>query len=112
MKLRSLSTALPNMARAFTTLLPLLLGRRGQGRGGHAVTAPFHASIALRLLIAGALCQLTPTLSQAQPAASAPAAAVAPGEAQQAPGPGEVIKQKIRAEVAARLTEAGAACDD
>jgi bla regulator protein BlaR1 len=59
------------------------------------------------ILITGLLCQFNPGLSNAQEAA---ATASAPKEAQRGPGP--IIEQKIRAEVAARLADAGAAYDD
>ncbi len=59
------------------------------------------------ILITGLACQFTPGLSNAQEAATN---AGAPKEAQGGPRP--IIEQKIRAEVAARLAEAGAAYDD
>jgi hypothetical protein len=66
------------------------------------------------MLITGTMCQFTTGLSRAQDAGAAqPAgvrpAAAAPGEVKG--GPGQIIQEKIRSEVAARLAEAGAACD-
>jgi hypothetical protein len=58
-------------------------------------------------LITGTICQLTPGVAQAQTADSPP-----PATAKAKAGPGQVIEQKIRAEVAARLADAGAAYDD
>ncbi len=51
-------------------------------------------------LIAGALCQFTTAACRAEAAGSTP------------PNTRQVIEQKIRGEVAARLSEAGATCDD
>jgi hypothetical protein len=59
------------------------------------------------ILITGIVCQFTPGLSNAQDAAPK---AGAPKEAKQGPGP--IIEQKIRAEVAARLADLGATYDD
>ncbi len=54
----------------------------------------------LATLIIGTLCQFTPGLGRAQAADFAP------------PSTGQIIGQKIRSEVAARLKEAGATYDD
>lgn len=59
------------------------------------------------ILITGIVCQFTPGLSNAQDAAPK---AGAPKEAKQGPTP--IIQQKIRAEVAARLADAGATYDN
>ena len=59
------------------------------------------------ILITGILCQFTAGLSHAQDATPK---ATAPKEAKKGPTP--IIQQKIRAEVAAQLAKAGAACDE
>jgi hypothetical protein len=59
------------------------------------------------ILITGLVCQFTPGLSNAQEAV---AKTSGPKEARRGPIP--IIQQKIRAEVAARLVNAGAAYDD
>jgi hypothetical protein len=63
------------------------------------------------MLITGTMCQFTAGVSQAQdaPPAGVRPAADAPGEVKGGPGP--IIQEKIRSEVAARLAEAGAAYD-
>ena len=58
----------------------------------------------LALLITGTMCQFTPGPGRAQDAGSAPPARVK--------GPTQIIQEKIRGEVAARLAEAGATYDD
>ena len=55
------------------------------------------------MLIAGTMCQFTTGVSRAQNAGSAPPAKVK--------GPTQMIQEKIRGEVAARLAEAGAGYD-
>ena len=59
------------------------------------------------ILITGLVCQFTPGLSNAQEAV-----AKTSGPKQARRGPIPIIQQKIRAEVAARLVNAGAAYDD
>ena len=66
------------------------------------------------MLITGTMCQFTTGVSRAQDAGSAPPAKVrpaadAPGEVKKGPGP--IIQEKIRSEVAAQLAEAGAGFD-
>src|ERR1035441_1833080 len=58
----------------------------------------------LALLITSTMCQFTTGPSWAQDAGSAPPARVK--------GPTQIIQEKIRGEVAARLAEAGATYDD
>ncbi|HWI59353.1 MAG TPA: hypothetical protein VNZ22_19150 [Bacillota bacterium] len=64
----------------------------------------------LATLITGTLCQLTIGVSQAQDANSTPPASGLSGEPTQSPL--QIIQQKIRSSVAARLREAGASADD
>jgi len=68
----------------------------------------------LTTVIVGTLCQFTAGVSQAQDAGATPPAAVKTtdkaGNVKR--GPREVIADKIRTEVAQKLKEAGASCDD
>jgi|ERR1035437_1914938 hypothetical protein len=66
------------------------------------------------MLITSTMCQFTTGVSRAQDAGAAPPARGRPatdaaGEVKGGPGP--IIQEKIRSEVAARLAEAGAGCD-
>ena len=68
----------------------------------------------LTTVIIGTLCQFTAGVSQAQDAGATPPAAAKttakPSNVKR--GPREVIADKIRTEVAKKLKEAGASCDD
>src|ERR1017187_7075914 len=66
------------------------------------------------MFITGTMCQFTTGVSRAQDAGAAPPAGVRPaanGAGEAKGGPGPIIQEKIRSEVAARLAQAGAGCD-